>query len=162
MVWSGVAGPIWETAGASDRKSTRLNSSHGYISYAVFCLKKKKKKNRTTIDNSNHLTYNRHRRINSRIYESITPLYTARLTAGIGPRDTFDTTDYSDTRCASRVRLCSSTHESSSVLGDHAAQIIAIHVKTVYIHYYVLFRVIMHSQRLRAQKPTYTFFFFFK
>src|SRR3989449_8532781 len=29
---------------AQDRKSTRLNSSHGYISYAVFCLKKKKKK----------------------------------------------------------------------------------------------------------------------
>src|SRR2546422_1552547 len=27
---------------AEDRKSTRLNSSHGYISYAVFCLKKKK------------------------------------------------------------------------------------------------------------------------
>src|SRR2546422_3357411 len=27
----------------TDRKSTRLNSSHGYISYAVFCLKKKKK-----------------------------------------------------------------------------------------------------------------------
>src|SRR2546422_1088020 len=37
----------WETqaVGAknlTDRKSTRLNSSHGYISYAVFCLKKKK------------------------------------------------------------------------------------------------------------------------
>src|SRR2546429_9555051 len=29
--------------GNRDRKSTRLNSSHGYISYAVFCLKKKKK-----------------------------------------------------------------------------------------------------------------------
>src|SRR2546429_4409057 len=29
---------------AIDRKSTRLNSSHGYISYAVFCLKKKKNK----------------------------------------------------------------------------------------------------------------------
>src|SRR2546429_6851437 len=29
-----------------DRKSTRLNSSHGYISYAVFCLKKKKQINR--------------------------------------------------------------------------------------------------------------------
>src|SRR2546429_4649210 len=29
--------------GDLDRKSTRLNSSHGYISYAVFCLKKKKK-----------------------------------------------------------------------------------------------------------------------
>src|SRR2546429_6984793 len=27
---------------STDRKSTRLNSSHGYISYAVFCLKKKK------------------------------------------------------------------------------------------------------------------------
>src|SRR2546422_3194642 len=35
--------------GGGDRKSTRLNSSHGYISYAVFCLKKKKKdKTRTT------------------------------------------------------------------------------------------------------------------
>src|SRR2546429_3155319 len=36
----------WATAGvpslcSADRKSTRLNSSHGYISYAVFCLKKK-------------------------------------------------------------------------------------------------------------------------
>src|SRR3712207_7483725 len=30
--------------GATDRKSTRLNSSHANISYAVFCLKKKKKK----------------------------------------------------------------------------------------------------------------------
>src|SRR2546429_1260934 len=30
------------TIGRRDRKSTRLNSSHGYISYAVFCLKKKK------------------------------------------------------------------------------------------------------------------------
>src|SRR2546429_6623595 len=30
--------------GGVDRKSTRLNSSHGYISYAVFCLKKKKSK----------------------------------------------------------------------------------------------------------------------
>src|SRR2546422_11487640 len=29
--------------GKRDRKSTRLNSSHGYISYAVFCLKKKKR-----------------------------------------------------------------------------------------------------------------------
>src|SRR2546422_11747530 len=31
------------STGRRDRKSTRLNSSHGYISYAVFCLKKKKK-----------------------------------------------------------------------------------------------------------------------
>src|SRR5256884_3920046 len=56
--WLGYAtGPAtaWHPASASpaelmnsfydllDRKSTRLNSSHGYISYAVFCLKKKKK-----------------------------------------------------------------------------------------------------------------------
>src|SRR2546422_8517419 len=34
----------WLGKGGRDRKSTRLNSSHGYISYAVFCLKKKKKK----------------------------------------------------------------------------------------------------------------------
>src|SRR5687768_18078524 len=33
-----------QAAPARDRKSTRLNSSHGYISYAVFCLKKKTKK----------------------------------------------------------------------------------------------------------------------
>src|SRR5688572_32080832 len=32
---------ILRTAGAKDRKSTRLNSSHSQISYAVFCLKKK-------------------------------------------------------------------------------------------------------------------------
>src|SRR2546429_3643695 len=31
-----------QTSPTRDRKSTRLNSSHGYISYAVFCLKKKK------------------------------------------------------------------------------------------------------------------------
>src|SRR2546422_4381729 len=39
----GVGG-YFGTASGGDRKSTRLNSSHGYISYAVFCLKKKKKK----------------------------------------------------------------------------------------------------------------------
>src|SRR5206468_11888496 len=33
--------------GLADRKSTRLNSSHDQISYAVFCLKKKKKKKET-------------------------------------------------------------------------------------------------------------------
>src|SRR5687768_18367598 len=33
---------IVECVPPADRKSTRLNSSHGYISYAVFCLKKKK------------------------------------------------------------------------------------------------------------------------
>src|SRR2546422_6043376 len=38
------AGIEQEKAKNIDRKSTRLNSSHGYISYAVFCLKKKKSK----------------------------------------------------------------------------------------------------------------------
>src|SRR5205809_4185911 len=51
--WDGHshAKPFWTmglpsgTVLRGDRKSTRLNSSHGYISYAVFCLKKKKKTN---------------------------------------------------------------------------------------------------------------------
>src|SRR2546422_4392471 len=38
--WSGSRSILYLR---EDRKSTRLNSSHGYISYAVFCLKKKKK-----------------------------------------------------------------------------------------------------------------------
>src|SRR2546422_6113046 len=51
----GGPGPWYPASGRSrpprarDRKSTRLNSSHGYISYAVFCLKKKKKKRREHI-----------------------------------------------------------------------------------------------------------------
>src|SRR3989449_6444790 len=36
-----------QTVEFRDRKSTRLNSSHGYISYAVFCLKKKKTRKHT-------------------------------------------------------------------------------------------------------------------
>src|SRR5687768_17721714 len=36
------AAALIQPAELQDRKSTRLNSSHGYISYAVFCLKKKK------------------------------------------------------------------------------------------------------------------------
>ena len=45
-----------------DRKSTRLNSSHGYISYAVFCLKKKKnkkekKKKNTKIKHNRNFTH---------------------------------------------------------------------------------------------------------
>src|SRR2546422_7935630 len=39
----------------ADRKSTRLNSSHGYISDAVFCLKKKKKKSDIVCPTENHL-----------------------------------------------------------------------------------------------------------
>src|SRR5438105_10664187 len=46
----------------TDRKSTRLNSSHEWISYAVFCLKKKKKDNRDIkIDNYSVVTTRHHR-----------------------------------------------------------------------------------------------------
>src|SRR2546429_6955698 len=41
----------WSLFEMRDRKSTRLNSSHGYISYAVFCLKKKK---------THHVRYQHH------------------------------------------------------------------------------------------------------
>src|SRR5256886_6258536 len=40
----------------TDRKSTRLNSSHSQISYAVFCLKKKKNKHIYIKDNNTHIT----------------------------------------------------------------------------------------------------------
>src|SRR5438034_3135783 len=40
----------------TDRKSTRLNSSHTVISYAVFCLKKKKKKTKTSTQRINKAT----------------------------------------------------------------------------------------------------------
>src|SRR5205809_2309026 len=45
-----------------DRKSTRLNSSHGYISYAVFCLKKKKKNKTVETDSKQKKGYNSHHR----------------------------------------------------------------------------------------------------
>src|SRR5687768_18074926 len=43
QVGQGCEAVVTLRAEPEDRKSTRLNSSHGYISYAVFCLKKKKK-----------------------------------------------------------------------------------------------------------------------
>src|SRR2546422_8175556 len=42
-VATGLRHDVDQAAADLDRKSTRLNSSHGYISYAVFCLKKKKR-----------------------------------------------------------------------------------------------------------------------
>src|SRR3989449_6583600 len=51
------APPLREAAAQrGDRKSTRLNSSHGYISYAVFCLKKKKKRKVKTQSKTNQKT----------------------------------------------------------------------------------------------------------
>src|SRR5438128_9093071 len=51
-----------QTALERDRKSTRLNSSHGSISYAVFCLKKKKKK---------HTTNNNYKRQTTEIKDTV-------------------------------------------------------------------------------------------
>src|SRR2546430_7606291 len=56
-----ATGPTWSSRTTScrgrgrDRKSTRLNSSHSQISYAVFCLKKKKKTHIHTHVTSNHM-----------------------------------------------------------------------------------------------------------
>src|SRR5258707_10279969 len=47
---------VWKVR--ADRKSTRLNSSHANISYAVFCLKKKKKKNVMMTASGRDMQYN--------------------------------------------------------------------------------------------------------
>src|SRR5215467_14906086 len=53
--WAGpVAAVAVALAPAEDRKSTRLNSSHLVISYAVFCLKKKKKTQTNLNPHNNH------------------------------------------------------------------------------------------------------------
>src|SRR5437588_4287140 len=64
VVLAGLVGAIvwdiltwwWGLPTSRDRKSTRLNSSHTVISYAVFCLKKKKKKNKTICRNNTYET----------------------------------------------------------------------------------------------------------
>src|SRR3989454_3306051 len=48
------------TSGTGDRKSTRLNSSHLVISYAVFCLKKKKKEHTSKLQSLAHIVCRRH------------------------------------------------------------------------------------------------------
>src|SRR5438045_4749525 len=52
-----VGGSQAPSGGGQDRKSTRLNSSHLGISYAVFCLKKKKKKTNNITLNTSRQTY---------------------------------------------------------------------------------------------------------
>src|SRR5262245_65384964 len=54
LEFPGVAPP---PGNSRDRKSTRLNSSHLGISYAVFCLKKKKKQNYTSVVGSRQFKY---------------------------------------------------------------------------------------------------------
>src|SRR3989442_11725418 len=47
--------PVGEPVAEQDRKSTRLNSSHVRISYAVFCLKKKKNKRKKSVRNTSRI-----------------------------------------------------------------------------------------------------------
>src|SRR2546421_7619255 len=56
-------GTARSAAGSRDRKSTRLNSSHDQISYAVFCLKKKK--NKEPYSATKYTGGGRHRRVRS-------------------------------------------------------------------------------------------------
>src|SRR5256885_8959011 len=56
----------------SDRKSTRLNSSHLVISYAVFCLKKKKKKEKDTVDTHNYEKCNHNTTCTTELWRSVT------------------------------------------------------------------------------------------
>src|SRR5690349_23798628 len=60
--WSGHTKRHERRTSPLDRKSTRLNSSHVEISYAVFCLKKKKKNKQDSNISINHLreTYTQH------------------------------------------------------------------------------------------------------
>src|SRR5215475_15126335 len=55
---TGTDGPGNDRQEPLDRKSTRLNSSHVKISYAVFCLKKKKKTKTNSIDTNNKYNHN--------------------------------------------------------------------------------------------------------
>src|SRR2546429_6389068 len=55
--WPSLAFDVGAVNDLLDRKSTRLNSSHGYISYAVFCLKKKKRHNLPHCRPSGHLLH---------------------------------------------------------------------------------------------------------
>src|SRR2546429_4350363 len=57
---TGWVSKVPESPWRTDRKSTRLNSSHGYISYAVFCLKKKKHKYNKNYDTNNKTINNNH------------------------------------------------------------------------------------------------------
>src|SRR2546430_7622875 len=57
--------PIGSGSPPTDRKSTRLNSSHSQISYAVFCLKKKKKTNHDP--QTRHVDHQRDRALDRRL-----------------------------------------------------------------------------------------------
>src|SRR5207248_8076280 len=57
VAWRSSTRGMHQVAGGLDRKSTRLNSSHRTISYAVFCLKKKKTYTENEFNNGIRLTH---------------------------------------------------------------------------------------------------------
>src|SRR5260221_1787948 len=73
-----------DIAKSIDRKSTRLNSSHTVISYAVFCLKKKKKErnNSDTLNLKAVLSYKNHKLLSSPALENVEQRYVCRCNVG--------------------------------------------------------------------------------
>src|SRR5258707_2186310 len=57
---AGALGALFEVLSTADRKSTRLDSSHANISYAVFCLKKKKNETELTDSETHGVLYEQH------------------------------------------------------------------------------------------------------
>src|SRR5256886_13331926 len=93
--WCAPRSRLWRRRRAIDRKSTRLNSSHSQISYAVFCLKKKKKYNKKHITNHNYKDYTQLHNLMT----YVTPLSLGSLSMFIctDPRDISNTTRLSST-----------------------------------------------------------------
>src|SRR5207249_11655290 len=65
LIASSVASSLRGAAQPVDRKSTRLNSSHVSISYAVFCLKKKKKRKTNIINHKNKISKKKQTKIHN-------------------------------------------------------------------------------------------------
>src|SRR3712207_7469011 len=70
-----MSGPVYHAAPLPDRKSTRLNSSHANISYAVFCLKKKKKTLQMAVSYLIHTIKNDLGEIRTREYDKDREVY---------------------------------------------------------------------------------------
>src|SRR5256885_8282491 len=67
-------------AGGEDRKSTRLNSSHLVISYAVFCLKKKKQNKNAPVVTNTDVRIHTTLKNNTRVHPPITPIHNKHIT----------------------------------------------------------------------------------
>src|SRR5205809_767705 len=76
--------------GLGDRKSTRLNSSHGYNSYAVFCLKKKNETGRLNVDGMNIISNDGSNKLNrsskARVSSKVQRTINASLNAATSTR----------------------------------------------------------------------------